>query len=102
MANNKSCSEWYKLEDGETPSKTVYTSGKKLLKDIKNGIFIHVSNLKHCIYVSSQNVLRMLTLVSGFNYRGGAFCASLLLSSHHKKETVSNSRYVSFLLKTER
>ncbi|XP_016425563.1 interleukin-6 receptor subunit beta isoform X2 [Sinocyclocheilus rhinocerous] len=37
-ADNNTCLEWYKLEDGETRPRTVYSSEKKLLKDIKNEV----------------------------------------------------------------
>ncbi|XP_016299280.1 interleukin-6 receptor subunit beta isoform X2 [Sinocyclocheilus anshuiensis] len=37
-ADNNTCLEWYKLEDGETRPRTVYSSDKKLLKDIKNEV----------------------------------------------------------------
>ncbi|XP_058646599.1 interleukin-6 receptor subunit beta isoform X2 [Onychostoma macrolepis] len=38
MANNKACLEWYKLEDGETRPRTVHSSNKILLKNIKNEV----------------------------------------------------------------
>ncbi|XP_059393473.1 interleukin-12 receptor subunit beta-1-like isoform X1 [Carassius carassius] len=38
MADNKTCLEWYKLEDGETRPETIHSSGKKLFKDIKDEV----------------------------------------------------------------
>ncbi|KAL1265524.1 hypothetical protein QQF64_003551 [Cirrhinus molitorella] len=69
-ANNKTCLEWYKLEDGETRPKTVNSSSTKSFKHIKNDkdvkhfvrhyYFLHIKRKGHyqtvamCPFYSEQ------------------------------------------------
>uniref|UniRef100_A0A8C2EZ05 Fibronectin type-III domain-containing protein n=1 Tax=Cyprinus carpio TaxID=7962 RepID=A0A8C2EZ05_CYPCA len=67
-ADNNTCLEWYKLEDGETRPKTVNSSNNILLKDIKNEVdhfvrhyyFLHIKRNKQyqtvimCPFYSKQ------------------------------------------------